>query len=134
VLLSKLHWHGFSLTVVHTYYSCLQVASEDTVLFTAQSYMDTLTRAEQRRAAKQQLAPLIRCPHLSGFWLSALALSPDAPKLLLSWQQEQVQQLLMLLHAHPSFKPTAEQLEELLAGAPSSWALPARVYRPVSSV
>jgi hypothetical protein len=116
-----------------TSYFCLQVASEDTVLFTTQAYVDALAGSVRRRAAKKQLAPLIRCPHLSGFWLSALALSDDA-RLLLIEQQEKVGKLLMMLHAHPSFKLTAAELDELLPGPPSSWVLPARVDRPVSSM
>jgi len=85
---------------------------------------------------KQRLPPLIRCQHLSSFWLSALALSKDPPKLLLSEhpQRAQVQQLLMLLQGDPAFDLTAAQLQSLLPGAPSSWALPRRVSRQVSSV
>lgn len=35
---------------------------------------------------------------------------------------------------NPTFKLTAADLERLLPGAPSSWALPERRHRPVSSV
>lgn len=48
-----------------------QVPTEDTVLFTAQAYLDAQPDPEQRQAAVQQLAPLIRCPHLSRTWLCA---------------------------------------------------------------
>jgi hypothetical protein len=52
-------------------HSCVlpQVASEDTVLYTAQTYKGKLTDTQQRQMAQQLLAPLIRCPRLSQFWL-----------------------------------------------------------------
>jgi len=109
------------------------VASEDTVLYTAQTYVNAVKDRLQWETAKQQLAPLIRCQHLSWFWLSAAALSADAPTLLLP-QQAQLRQLLMLQHADSTFEPTATELEELLPGAPSNWCLPERVCREVSSV
>lgn len=82
---------------------CPQVASEDTVLYTAQRYVDAVKDRQHWEAAKQQLATLIRCTHLSWFWLSAVALSVDAPTLLLSQQQAQLRQLLMLQLADSTF-------------------------------
>jgi len=113
---------------------CLQVASEDTVLYTAHKYVEAAPSASQKLAAKQQLAPLIRCPHLSDFWLSALAVSADAPKLLLSEQQAVVKQLLMMQLGSSGKGVTAADFTRQLPGAPSSWVLPKRVSRQVSSV
>ena len=84
--------------------ACLQVASEDTVLFTAQVYADKLREASLaivgslhgEQLAIDKLAPLVRCPHLSQFWLSASVLSDDAHDLLLQKQQPQVKRLLLL--------------------------------------
>lgn len=112
---------------------CLQVASEDTVLYTAQRYVNALKDRQHREAARQQLAPLIRCQHLSPFWFSAAAVS-SAPNLLLIQQQAQLRQLLMLRQAYPTIELSAAQLEELLPGSPSSWGLSQRVNKEVSNV
>jgi hypothetical protein len=76
---------------------CLQVASEDTVLYTAQAYADKQDISEQQA---DTLARLVRCLHLSQFWLSAAALSGDAGKLLLRALQPQLQQQLLLKLAY----------------------------------
>jgi len=111
------------------------VASKDTVLFTAQQYVDAINDRQHWQAAEQQLAPLIRCLHLSSFWLSALAVSADAHKvLLLSKQRARLRQMLMLLQAEPTLELTAAELERLLPGAPTSWGLPKRICKEVSSV
>lgn len=62
--------------------SCAQVVSEDTVLYTAQAYVNAVPAATKKQA-QDLLAPL-RCPQLSPFWLSASFLSDNASKLLLT--------------------------------------------------
>lgn len=113
---------------------CLQVASEDTVLYTAQTFVDAITDSRLQAAAKSHLARLVRCPHLSMFWLSALALSPDAPRLLMSAQQDELKQLLMLHHGGLASDCMQQEFNTHLPRVPLSWNLPARASSPVSSV
>lgn len=72
----------------------LQVHSEDSVLWTAQAYVSTQATPEQQQAEAQQLAPLVRCPHLSQLWLTAMVASPHASKLLLGQYIPQIHRLL----------------------------------------
>ena len=112
-----------------------QVASEDTVLYTAQSYANRISDLQQQDAAKEQLAPLIRCPHLSSYWLTACAWSDDADELLLSGYVEQLQKLAMMRAADAAFKPPdAAFLQEYLPGALASWSAGKRSHKQVSSV
>lgn len=113
---------------------CLQVASEDTVLYTAQTYVNAITDSRLQVTAKSQLAARVRCPHLSMFWLSALALSPDAPRLLLSAHQDQFKQLLMLRHGGLASDCMQQAFNTYLPRVPLSWSLPARASSQVSSV
>jgi len=94
--------------------------------------VDNITDPQQKQAAAQKLAPLIRCPHLSPFWLSASVLSEDAPKLLLNQLSKQVGELTMAQHAQPG-QPLKDP-HKLLPGAPASWALGKRASKPPSSV
>lgn len=73
----------------------LQVASEDNVLYTAQAYLDGVSDVQERQAAQQLLARLVRAQHLSHFWLAAAALSTQAPSLLVATYQKQLRQLLL---------------------------------------
>jgi len=102
------------------------------VLSTAQKYVDNITDPQRKQAAAQKLAPLIRCPHVSLFWLSASVLSDDAPKLLLNQLSKQVGKLIMVQHAQPG-QPLKDP-HKLVAGAPASWALGKRASKPRSSV
>jgi hypothetical protein len=83
--------------------------------------------------AQDRLAPLVRCPHLSQFWLTAAVLSDDAPKLLLSGLQTQLKRLILAQEVTRT-QLTADELKEGVPNAPASWLLPARVTKPVSSV
>jgi hypothetical protein len=113
----------------------LQVASEDTVLYTAQQYVYQLGK-EQQAHAKQLLAPLIRCPHLSRYWVTASVNSAKADTMLLAELRPHLRHLLMLTEAKPGYTVDGTDLREggLLAGAPASWALCRRISKPVSSV
>lgn len=84
--------------------AALQVASKDTVLYTAQNYVVRCTRfgSEQRAHAQQLLAPLIRCPHLPRYWLAGSADSDQAHGRVLSELRPHLRRLLKLLDAQPS--------------------------------
>ena len=122
------------LCCTHTSSLGVQVASEDTVLFTAQAYINKISNSEQQQQAKQRLAKLIRCPVLSRFWLSASVLSAQAPQLLLSDFQPQLQQLLLLRQvasAQDLCTPGNGPLT-LVPDAPPSWGLGPRTSREAS--
>ena len=113
----------------------LQVATEDTVLYTAQAYMNQFSlQPIMRQLVQLQLAPLIRCQHLSSFCLSAAAKLPGAANLLLSYLTTWLTTLLTLRYGDPRYVPTAADLKRLLPGAPDSWAAPKRAFKPVSAV
>jgi len=94
--------------------------------------VDNYGNPRQKQAAAQKLAPLIRCPHVSPFWLSASVLSDDAPKLLLNQLSKQVGKLLMAQQAQPGLP--LKDPHSLVPGAPDSWALGKRASKPPSSV
>lgn len=139
----------------------LQVSSEDTVLYTAQAYLDqhvpavidrppartslnlvelaTIKRrrtehACQRSQISSRLAAFVRCPHLSQFWLSASVLSDDAPQLLLGALRPQLQRLLLSRQGSASADVTVDQIKAEVPEAPASWLLPRRASKQVSSV
>jgi len=112
----------------------LQVASEDTVLYTAERYVASQeTHPLQHTAARQQLARVVRCPHLSDFWLMASVLSGDKRRLLRPVRQ-QLKQLRLAWAADPSQRVTGDKLLQLLPEAPHSWALGPRISRAVGPV
>jgi hypothetical protein len=115
--------------------TAVQVASEDTVLYTARQYISNLD-GEQYDQAQQQLARVTRCPHLSRFWLSGSVNSAEADDMLLADLQTQLRQLLLLRDAQEKYHVQAADLQEggWLIGAPPSWTLGCRVIKPVSSV
>lgn len=104
------------------------------MLFTAQTYVDRITDENQQQAAKQQLALLIRCQHLSLQWLSTSLLSADRTKLLLSDSSKELGRLLMLRAADGNNKLDINSFRQLLPDAPSSWSLPKRRPRPIPNV
>jgi hypothetical protein len=118
----------------------LQVASEDTVLHTAQPYVDNLAAAgHEVLQAVDRLAPLVRCPRLSQFWLSASVLSDDADRLLLRGLQYRLKRLLLLKQGIPAGSiVTAADIcasQEFPQDMPVSWGLPVRdIQPPVNSV
>jgi hypothetical protein len=105
-------------------------ACEDTVLYTAQAYHDANSRLRmtslQSFSWRQQLSKLIRCPHLSGFWLTAAALASDAYRrqMLLGDWQPQVKQLLLAQQVEPRRPLSADIIEKEVPEAPPSWVLP----------
>jgi hypothetical protein len=118
------------------FFACTQVASEDTVLYTAQAYVNRLEAAGfDPQQARDKLAPLVRCPHLSQHWLSASVLSDDADKLLLGGLQPQLKRLLLLKPARSTDAGlSAASIARCIAQVPASWLLPVREITPFSSV
>jgi hypothetical protein len=100
------------------------------VLYTAQAYADKAATNSKRKQAINKLAPLVRCPHLSQFWLSASVLSDDANRLLLHKLQPQLKRLLLLKPACSTHSDCS--IADIL-GAPASWLLPVRDIQPPSS-
>jgi len=94
--------------------------------------VDNITDSQQKQTAAQKLAPLIRCPHVSPFWLSASVVSDDAPTLLLNQLSKQVGKLMAAQLAQP-VQPLKDP-HKLVPGAPASWALGKRASKPHSSV
>ena len=114
----------------------LQVASEDTVLYTARRYCSGLEDQEQKQFAKEQLARVIRCQHLSHYWLSGLVNSAKLNAVLLAELRPQMRLLLLLRDSQNDYTVNEADLQEdgRLAGAPPSWLLGRRVFKAVASV
>ena len=115
----------------------MQVVSEDTVLYTAQTYISRITDVQQHQAAFQQLGPHIRCPQLSLFRLSLAQLQQTllSPALLANRElSSPLSQLLLMRQANPAKPLTAGDVKEFLPDAPPSWLLQPRAHKPVSSV
>lgn len=110
----------------------MQVACEDTVLYTLQRYLSTCSQ-EQQQHARQVLAPLVRCQHLSQFWVVD-AVASTKPTHPLAELRPQLMKLLMLRNAQPGAVVQTSDLQPLLAGAPASWTLGRQVGEPVASV
>jgi hypothetical protein len=103
---------------------CQQVASEDTVLYTAQAYADNLAKTGcDAQQAVDRLAPLVRCPHLSQHWLSASVLSDDADKLLLRGMQRQLPLKIACRH---DGRLLLTDIKAVVPDVPASWLLPVR--------
>ena len=91
--------------------------------------MDSQRGDEQQQAARQQLAPLVRCPYLSPFWLTAAARCTES-ELLLAPMRDQLLQLLQLLQVVPDFGNDAavrfwffQKFEWWAPNPPDSWLL-----------
>jgi hypothetical protein len=118
------------------YVCVLQVASEDTVLYTADTYVRKITDLQQRQTAQQLLAPLVRAQHLSEFWLTAAAL-PTLTTTLLDGRRSfvfQLRQLLKLKAAVGALSLQSPELQKLVPDAPDSWSLEQRSIRTVPDV
>ena len=106
-------------------------------MYTAQMYVDSTSDS---RLAQQQLAPLIRCPQLSLYWLSAAVLSEPrvGKRNLLQLYSKQLKQLLsirlMMQQANPSGMDAAKGLITGVPGTPASWRLQPRAHKQVRSV
>jgi hypothetical protein len=81
---------------------------------------------------QKRLGPLIRCQHMSHYWLLLSTSSEDADTMPLALLQPQLKKLLMLRVAVPS--ATAVVLQSEVPGAPISWALGQRSHVPISRV
>jgi hypothetical protein len=112
--------------------SDVQVASEDTVLYTLQRYLLSCAEAQQQHV-RQVLVPLVRCQHLSQFWVVD-AVATTKPTHTLTELRPQLMKLLMLRSAQPGAVVQTSHLQQLLGGAPASWALGRRLSKPVASV
>lgn len=110
-----------------------QVASEDTVLYTAQRYVDNISDPVQHEHVVQQLAPLIRCQHLSLHWLATAVASQDAGRCVLAPLRPLLPKLLMVAsanHGKGSLMQNSKPLHDV-SGAPASWLEPSRQIKPV---
>jgi hypothetical protein len=107
-----------------------QVASEDTVLYTVRRYVEQ----DWDSPALQQLRPLVRCQHLSLYWLAALASSRNEDLEPFSDLLRELSTLLTIRITMPDFQVTAQELQRHFVNPPTSWALPRRALHPVSSV
>jgi hypothetical protein len=99
-------------------------------------FQHLLKPPEQEKA--QKLASLIRCQHLSQYWLLASIVLPFDGAAVLGLAstdlRKQLGKLLMLRCAKPGLVLQPSNLQEWLPGAPASWGLGARLSKPVSSV
>ena len=105
------------------------MATEDTVLYTAQAYIKAQQSPQQKQAALQQLAQLLRCPHLSHFWLTAAKNSTD-DQFVLKPAQQQAGFLLAFLQVQPRGRFDSQRYNKLMPDAPASWALGPRQILP----
>lgn len=103
------------------------------MLYTAQKYVSRLENDAQRQHAMQKLAPAIRAPYLSTYWLSASVLSQESHKLVLNTQRDAVSRLLLARQADREAQeplPLAKPLQNW----PASWALGRRKEKKVECV
>jgi hypothetical protein len=123
----------------------LRVASEDTVLCTAQQNMRRQKRPQLKAAAKAALAQLVRAPHLSMFTLSLAALTDAGSNMLLSEYSSQLKSLLStqlvapaealednegpIEDAHASWRQRQRQIQPLPDGVRLEWRLPVEQLR-----
>jgi hypothetical protein len=112
----------------------LRVASEDTVLYTANKYVAAVPHGHTP-SFWAALAKLIRAPHLSGTMLSAQALSSSSPHMLLSYYSTTglLKQLISFRLAMSSAVVPASVLSQI-TGAPAAWRLSKRQIVPSDGV
>jgi hypothetical protein len=102
----------------------LFVSSEDTVLYTAITYIGMM--ADNWQTGQAVLAPLVRAPHLSGSVLSGQALSSSSSStMLLSSYNKQLRQLISHKLATGG-APVPASVLRLMTGVPPSWLLEQR--------
>lgn len=109
----------------------LQVASEDTVLYTAQAWINHSFRVT---SLKKEIAELIRCPQLSNFWLSASVLAQNAGDQLLQPLNSRVTQLQLLRLTVPDYPCYGYSIRQAIPDAPVSWSCGPRRHSEVCSV
>lgn len=111
---------------------CCQVASEDTVLCTAQAYTDAETHPVLKEAARQQLGQLVRCPYLRESWLLAVA-TADCATSVLDPLKVQIGWLLRFQAECPDFNSNSERFKAMVDDVPASWLLGGRQHKQVPS-
>lgn len=102
------------------------------MLFTVQDYLDRHENATAKQHIQERLGPLIRCQHLSHYWLLLAAFSEDSDKMPVAQLRPHLKQLVMMRSAKASI--TAAVLKSQLADAPPSWLLGKRIITPVNDV
>lgn len=107
----------------------VQVASEDTVLFTAQAYTDAQTHPVLKEAARQQLRQLVRCPYLWKSWLLAVT-TADCATSVLDPLKVQIGWLLRFQAECPDFSNKLERFKMMVEDVPASWLLGIRQHKP----
>lgn len=103
------------------------------MLYTVQEYMNSASGGDDtEEQIQERLGPLVRCQHLSQYWLLMSAYSKDAESMPLAKLLQQLKALLMLRMSVPS--ATADVLHSEVSKAPPSWALDQRSIVPGSTV
>lgn len=105
------------------------MAGEETVLYTAQAYMDAQPNWQQQQAAQQALAGLVRCPHLSPCWILAMSRADSEQQLL--WP---LRDKLAELSAYTMVQQTFNAKTFVVSGSlPDSWLQGPRTLKTVPS-
>lgn len=103
------------------------------MLFTACAYIERAAGGwPDLQPALDKLGPLVRCLHLTQFWLSAALLSDDESMLLLQALQPQLKRL-QLLKSGCSAGAGLSLVDKQVPDVPASWLLPVRDIQPRSS-
>jgi hypothetical protein len=99
-----------------------------------QQYLERTSDAASDQQIQERLGPLIRCQHLSQFWLLLSVVSDDAGQMPLAQLQPQLKRLLTLRSATVTVAATAAELKDELGEIPPSWLLGERSITPVRTV
>jgi hypothetical protein len=94
--------------------------------------MDGEKDATAKQRICERLGPLIRCQHLSRYWLLLAAFSDDADAMPVAQLRPQLKQLVLMRSATASLP--AAVLKERLADVPPSWLLGKRTVTPIKEV
>jgi hypothetical protein len=96
--------------------------------------MDNVSNAATKQHIQERLGPLIRCQHLSQFWLLLSVMSDDAGLMPLAQLRPQLKRLLTLRSATVTVAATVAEFKDELGDIPPSWFLGYRSITPVSAV
>jgi hypothetical protein len=94
--------------------------------------MDGREDAAAKQRVQERLGPLIRCQHLSHYWLLLAAISEDADSMPVAQLRPQLKQLLLMRSAKSSIP--AAVLKSQLVDMPPSWLLGKRTIIPLKEV
>jgi hypothetical protein len=89
--------------------------------------MDQFSDPAQKELVKQQLAPHIRCQHLSMHWLTTVVVSPEAGSCVLAPLRNVLPDLLMLASGSSGSLSQHFKLMAKFHDIPASWTKPPRV-------